>query len=77
MYVSHMNPSWTKIHVQTSFYMVHTVNLQWHARNLVKIGLHGSLTNEYATRLTQISSRPYPTWGGSLGRLKLVEGYPI
>ena len=58
MSVSYMNPSWTRIHIQTSFYMVHTVNLLWPAQNLVRIGLHGSLTDEYTTRWTQTLTQP-------------------
>ena len=57
---SHMNPSWTRIYVQTSFNMVHTDNLQWHARNLVRIGLHGSLTDVYANPYSRSLFWAYP-----------------
>ena len=43
--------------------MVHIENLQWPARNLVRIGLHGSLTNKYATRLTRIPPKSMPDRG--------------
>ena len=58
MSVSHMNPIWTRIHVRTSFYMVHTVNLQVHSRNLVGIGMHGSIYGKYVTRRTQTLTQP-------------------
>ena len=66
MSVSHMNLSWTRIHVQTSFYMVHTVNLQVPSRILVRIGLHDSLHGIYRTWLTQTISGPLPDLGSIL-----------
>ena len=72
-----MNSSWTRIHIQTSFYMVHIENLQWYARNLVRIGLHDSLTDEYATRLTKSTPRPLPDLGRLSGRVGPTPRRPM
>ena len=43
--------------------MVHIVNLQVPSRNLVGIGLHGSIHGLYGTQLTQTYSEPSPNLG--------------
>ena len=51
---------------------MHTVNLQWPSQNLVGIGLHGSLADKYATRLTQTSPKSMP----DLEKLPQAMWYP-
>ena len=57
-----MNPMCTKDAAETWWWFL---VIHWPSRNLVEIGMHGSLYDLYATRLTQTSPKPLP----DLGRL--------